>query len=359
MQNRKNIIKENNSQIEALETYINTKRAELQKMRVSNRKLNDERLIYLRSWHNSRLDNDYKLQRVLDYISGSYLPTYDYTVESIKKLLHQQTLNNVSYRTERKLYRNISAYINDNSYEYVYPNDVAVLVEKYKTQNAKTLIKKLDLERKLKVRKQNLTDLLVGNRGSRRWERNNMTDYERASCWYKDKMAKFANNTVQKFKTLLNDKGINSYDIMFNYSGNDLKNWHEAITRNHTMTLGQLKAITYKEIKERYNQAINEYNNTIAKDVKEKALQKHKLATMTAKDRKKLQFEKWSKVKNTLAMFSGAIEIDKKIDFDNYKPVPTKTAVTVTEVKQVINNCGIVETHETLSDGTSRIYIYA
>ncbi|ARM65994.1 hypothetical protein AM7_047 [Lactococcus phage AM7] len=357
MQNRKNIIKENNSQIEALENYINSKTAELRNLRASNRQLDDERLIYLRSWHNSRLDNDYNLQKVLDYISESYLPTYDYTIESIKKLLHRQTLNNERYRNERKLYNGICNYINDNSFEYVTPNDVAVLVVKYKTQNAKHLIKKLDLERKLKIRKQNLTDLIVGNRSARCWERKNMTDYERAIFWYKDKMAKFANNTVQKFKTLLNDKGINSYDIMFNYSGNDLKNWHEAITKNHTMTLGQLKAIAYKQIKERYNQAINGYNNTIAKDVKEKALEKHKLATMAAKERKKLQFEKWSKVKNTLNMFSGAIEIDKKIDFDNYKPVPTKT--TVESVKQVINNCGIVETHETLSDGTTTVVIYA
>ena len=358
MQNRKNIIKENNSQLEALEAYIDSKTAELRNLRASNRQLEDERLIYLRSWHNGRLDNDYKLQRVLDYISESYLTTYDYTVDSIKKLLHQQTLNNERYRTERRLYRGISAYINDNSFEYVAPNDISVLVEKYKTQNAKHLIKKLDLERKLKFRKERLTDLIVGNRGSRRWERHNMTDYERAIFWYKDKMTKFVNNTVQKFKTLLNDKDINSYDIMFNYSGNDLKNWHEAITKSHTMTLGQLKAITYKQIKERYNQAINEYNNTIAKDIKEKALQKHKLATMAAKERKKLQFEKWLKVKNTLNMFSGAVEIDKKIDFDNYKPIPTKTEVTVTGVKQVMNDCGIVETHETRSDGTTTVSLY-
>ncbi|ACP41718.1 hypothetical protein [Lactococcus phage P087] len=356
MQNRKNIIKENNSQIEALEAYINNKTAELRNLRNDTAVLQNERLTYLRSWYNNRRDKDSSLKRSLADIT-SYIPDYDYTVDSIKKLLHRQTLNNVSYRTERKLYRGISAYINNNnSFEYVTPNDVAVLVEKYKTQNAKHLIKKLDLERKLKIRKQNLTDLLVGNRGSRRWERNNMTDYERAIFWYKDKMAKFVNNTVQKFKTLLSDKGINSYDIGFNYCGNDLKNWHEAITKKHTMTLGQLKAITYKQIKEQYQRAIDGYNNTIAKDVKEKALQKHKLATMVPKERKKLQFEKWLKVKNTLSMFSGAIEINKKIDFDNYKPVPTKP--TVTEVKNVMNDCGVVETHETLSDGTSRIYIY-
>ena len=356
MQNRKNIIEENNSQIEALEAYINSKTAELRTLRASNRQLDDERLIYLRSWYNSRLDNDYKLQRVLDYISESYLPTYDYTIESIKKLLHQQTLNNVSYRTERKLYRGISAYINDNSLEHVTPNDVVVLVVKYKTQNAKHLIKKMDMERKLEVRKQNLTALLVNNRGTRRWERNNMTDYERAIFWYKDNMAKFANNTVQKFKTLLDDKGINSYYVMFNYCGDDLKKWYTAITKEHTMTLGQLKAIAYKQIKEQYQQTIDGYNNTIAKDVKEKALQKHKLATMSAKQRKQVQFEKWLKVKNTLNMFSGAIEINKKIDFDNYKPVPAKT--TVESVKNVINNCGIVETHETRSDGTTTISLY-
>lgn len=358
MQNRKNIIEENNSQIEALEAYINNKTDELRNLRASNRKLDDERLIYLRSWYNSRLDNDYNLQKVLDYISESYLPTYDYTVDSIKKLLHQQTLNNERYRTERKLYNRICGYINENSNEYVTPNEIAVLVEKYKTQNAKTIIKKLDLEHKLKVRKQNLTDLIVGKRGARRWERNNMTDYERAIFWYKDKMTKFVNNTVQKFKKLLNDKDINSYDIMFNYRGADLKNWHEAITKKHTMTLGQLKALAYKQIKKQYHQAINGYNNAIAKDVKEKALQKHQLAAMTAKQRKALQFEKWSKVKNVLNMFNGAIEIDKKITFDNYKPIPTKTEVTVTGVKQVINDCGIVETQETRSDGTTTVSLY-
>ncbi|WNT43812.1 hypothetical protein [Lactococcus phage PMBT68] len=359
MQNRKNIIKENNSQIEALEAYINNKTAELRNLRASNRQLDDERIIYLRAWYNSRLDNDCSLARVLDYVSTSYFPSYEYMTEQVKKLLHSQTLNHERYRTERMLYRGISAYINNNSSEYVIPNEVAVLVVKYKTQNAKTLIKKLNLESKLKARKERLTALIVGNRGERRWERNNMTDYERTIFWYKDKLAKFVNNTIQKFKTLLNDEGINSYDIVFNYCGADLKKWHEAITKSHTMTLGQLKAIAYKQIKEQYIQAINEYNNTIVKDIKEKALQKHKIATMSAKDRKKVQFEKWSKIKNTLNMFSGAIEINKKITFENYKPVPTKTAVTVTDVKQVINNCGIVETHETLSDGTSRIYIYA
>ncbi|QGF21103.1 tail length tape-measure protein [Lactococcus phage P596] len=356
MKNRKNIIKENNAQMEALESYINDKLAELNDLRASNRQLDDERLVYLRAWYNSRLDNDYNLQKVLDYISESYLPSHNYTVDSIKKLLHSQTLNNERYRTERKLYNRICNYINDNSSEYVYPNDVAVLVKKYKTQNAKRLIKKLELEYKLKIRKQNLTDLLVGNRGNRLWERKNMTDYERAYCWYKDKLAKFVSTTIQKFKTLLNDNGIHSYDIMFNYCGPDLINWHDAITKSHTMTLGQLKAITYKQIKEQYVQAINGYNNTIAKDVKEKALQKHKLATMAAKERKKVQFEKWLKVKNTLSMFSGAIEINKKIDFDNYKPVPAKPAVE--RVKNVINDCGLVETHETRSDGTTTISLY-
>ena len=154
---------------------------------------------------------------------------------------------------------------------------------------------------------------------------------------------------------MLKDKGINSYDVMFNYCGDDLKKWYTAITKDHTMTLGQLKAIAYKQIKERYNQAINGYNNTIAKDIKEKALQKHELATMTAKERKKLQFEKWLKVKNTIAMFSGTIEIDKKITFDNYKPVPTTPTPTV---KHVINDCGLVETYTTLSDGTTTVAIY-
>ena len=122
------------------------------------------------------------------------------------------------------------------------------------------------------------------------------------------------------------------------------------------MTLGQLKALAYKQIKKQYIQAINEYNNAIAKDVKEKALQKHQLAAMTAKQRKALQFEKWSKVKNVLNMFNGAIEINKKITFENYKPVPTKP--TVTEVKNVMNDCGVVETHETLSDGTTTVSLY-
>lgn len=360
MQNRKNIIEANNSQIEALENYINSKIAELRNLRASNRQLNDERLIYLRSWHNSRLDNVHNLEKVLDYISESYLPTYDYTVESIKRLLHSQTLNNISYRTERKLYRGISAYINDNSLEYVYPNNVASLVKKYKTQNAKTLIKKLDMERKLKIRKQNLTDLLVGNRGSRRWERSNMTDYDRAYFWFNDKMAKFINTTKNKFKKLLSDGGIPEYyDIMFERYGSQVNKWYNDITKNHTMTLGQLKAIAYKQIKERYTNNVNRHNTKQIDNIKQLAKEKHELATMAAKQRKKLQFEKWLKVKNTLNMFSGSIEINKKIDFDNYKPVPAKTAVTVTGVKQVIHDCGIVETHETLSDGTSRIYIYA
>lgn len=356
MQNRKNIIEENNSQIEALEAYINSKTAELRNLRNDTAVLQNERLTYLRSWYNNRRDKDRSLKRTLDDIS-SYIPDDTYTINSIKELLHRQTLNNERYRTERMLYNNICNYINNNSFEFVTPSLVKRLIEKYKTQNAKHLIKKLDLERKLEMRKQNLTALIVGNRGTRLWERKNITDYERANCWYKDKLAKFASTIIQKFRTLLNDKGVNSYDVMFNYSGADLKQWYTAITKDHTMTLGQLKAIAYKEIKERYNQTINGYNNPIATGIKEKALQKHKLATMIAKERKRLQFEKWSKVKNTLSMFSGAIEIDKKIDFENYKPVPTQP--TVESVKQIINDCGLVETHTTLSDGTTTIALYA
>ena len=358
MQNRKNIIKENQLQMESLETYINDKLAELNALRNKNISLKTERVEYLRSWHNSHLDNDYNLQKVLDFLSVSYLPDYSYTIESIKKLLHHQTLNNERYRTERNLYRGISAYINDNSFEYVTPNDVASLVKKYKTQNAKHLIKKLNLERKLQARKARLIELTVGNRGARLWERRNMMDYDRANFWYGAKMSTFVHNTVTKFEKLLSDNGIQEYyGIMFERYSSDVKKWHEDITKNHTMTLGQLKAMAYKKIKERYINNVNRHNTKQYDDIKQLAKEKHQLATMTAKDRKKLQFEKWSKVKNVLNMFSGAIEIDKKIDFDNY--VPVTPAPTKESVKQVINNCGLVETHETFSDGTTTVSIYA
>ena len=356
MQNRTKELEAKKATISEIETQINTLRVKIDSINSDMYRIKENRVHVLRTWYNARIDKSEFLECKLGYVTNSYLPSHDYMVELIQKVLKKQTLNNQSYRTDYDLYYNMTYYINNHYSYYVTNMEVELLVKKYKTRNAKTLIKKLEFENKLKLRKQRLTSLIVGNRGYRVNERNNMTDYERAIFWYKDKMAKFANNSVQKFKTLLNAKGINSYDIMFNYSGNDLKNWHEAITKKHTMTLGQLKALAYKQIKKQYIQAINEYNNAIAKDVKEKALQKHQLAAMTAKQRKALQFEKWSKVKNVLNMFNGAIEINKKITFENYKPVPTKP--TVTEVKNVMNDCGVVETHETLSDGTTTVSLY-
>ena len=317
--------------------------------------LNSERLHYLRSWHNGRIDKDVSLEYFIAPINTNYLPDYSYTVKVVKELLHRQTLNNERYRTERKLYNNICNYINNNSFEFVTPSSVKRLIEKYKTQNAKHLIKKLDLERKLQARKQNLTALIVGNRGTRYWERKSMTDYERAEYWFNDTMQKFVKTTVEKFKKLISDNaGNEEYPfIRFERYASDVKKWYEAITKTHTMTLGQLKAIVYKQVKECYRFNLKRHNAKQCNTIKEKALQKHKLTTMTPKQRKKLQFEKWSKVKNTIAMFSGAIEIDKKITFDNYKPVPTEESV-----KQIINDCGLVETHVTLSDGTTRVELY-
>ena len=356
MQNRTKELKAKDTSILELERQIELLQDKREAIISDMYRIKENRVHVLRTWYNARIDKSEFLERKLGYVSVSYLPTYDYMIDLIKQLLKKQTLNNESYRSEHDLYYNMTYYISNHYCYYVNEVEVKRLVKKYKTRNAKILIKKLEFENKLKLRKQRLTSLIVGNRGYRVNERNSMRVWERAMFWYKDKMAKFANNTVQKFKTLLSDKGIHSYDITFSYCGADLKNWYEAITKNHTMTLGQLKAIVYKQIKEQYIQAINRYNNTIAKDVKEKALQKHELSKMTPKERKKVQFEKWTKVKNTLAMFSGSIEITDKIDFSNY--VPLKEVVTVTEVNQVINNCGIVETHETRSDGTTTISLY-
>lgn len=346
------------STVANLEKELNQLQAKVNDVKNDMFELNSERLHYLRSWYNHRLDNNYTLTRLLEPISMQYLPDYSYVISSVKSLLHTQTLNTATHRTENRLYRGISRYINDNSFEYVTPTDAKRLVKKYKSQNAKYLLTRIDLERKLRTRKTRLIELTVGNRGSRAWERRNMNDYDRANYWYNAKMNDFVHNIVRKFEKLLLDNGIEEYHgIMFERYSSDVKKWHESITKSHTMTLGQLKAMAYKKIKARYNDNVQRHYSKQIDTIKEVAKEKHQLATMTAKERKQVQFEKWNKIKNVLSMFSGSIEIDKKITFDNYTPVPTET--TVTTVKQVINECGLVETHETLSDGTTRIALYA
>lgn len=357
MKNRKNIIRENNAKIESLEKYLNVKLDELRTMRDDNNQLQAERLHYLRTWYNTQLDKNKDIKYYTDYVSTSYLPTYDYMIEQVKHLLHKQTQNNERYRSERKLVNGIMNYINENTSYWVYREDVKHLIDKYNSQNAKYLGHKLRLERLVRARKERSIALLVNNRGYRQHERKNLTHADRAIMWYNDKVKPFSKKVSNRFMIELEKLGIIDSYLSFNTNVHNIVKWYEDITKNHTMTLNQLKGHIYKNLRERYNTTVTQYNNTLIKTMKEKALQKHELATMTAKQRKQVQFEKWSKVKNVLTMFSGAVTIDKKIDFDNY--VPAKEVVTVTEVKQVINECGLVENHETLSNGTSRITLYA
>lgn len=349
-------MRENNAKIESLEKYLNAKLAELRTMKDDNEQLNAERLHYLRTWYNNQRDKNKDIKFYMDCVSTSYLPTYDYMIEQVKILLHKQTQNNTRYRGERHLINGIMNYINENTSYWVYRDDVKRLIDKYNSKNAKYLGHKLRLEQLLRARKERSTQLLVNNRGYRQYERKNLTHADRAVMWYNDRVKQFSIKVSNHFISELEKLGINDSYLSFNTNVRDIVKWYEDITKNHTMTLGQLKGHIYKTLREKYNNSIKGYNNCIEKDMKEKALQKHELATMTAKQRKQVQFEKWSKVKNVLTMFSGAIEIDKKIDFDNYVPVtPTPT---VTTVKQVINECGVVENHETLSDGTTRIALY-
>lgn len=353
MKNRKNIIRENNAKIESLEKYLNTKLDELRTMKDNNNQLHAERLHYLRTWYNTQVDKNKAIKFYMDYVSTSYLPTYDYMIEQVKILLHKQTHNNVRYRSERHVINGIMNYINENTSYWVYSEDVKRLIDKYNSKNAKYLGHKLRLELLVRARKERSIALLVNNRGYRQHERKNLTHADRAIMWYNDKVKPFSKKVSNRFMIELEKLGINDSYLSFNTNVRDIVKWYEDITKNHTMTLNQLKGHIYKTLREKYNNSVKGYNNCIEKDMKEKALQKHELATMTAKQRKQVQFEKWSKVKNVLAMFSGAVTIDKKIDFDNYVPVtPTPT---VTTVKQVINECGLVETHETLSDGTTTI----
>lgn len=356
MQNRTKQIESKKSTISELETQITILRDKIESVNSDIYALKSERVDSLRKWYNGRIDKSEALENELGYLSVSYLPSYEYVTELIQKVLKKQTLNNERYRSENDLYYNMTYYINKHYCYYVTDTEVKQLVKKYKTRNAKTLIKKLEFENKLKLRKQRLTSLIVGNRGQRINERKRMDKTDKIVQWYNTKVEPFANKVRNYFMNELNKLGINDSYLRFTPGWSEVVKWFKDITKNHTMTLGQLKGHIYKTIKKQYNQIIKGYKNSLQKEVKEKALQKHELATMTKKERKTLQFEKWNKVKSVLNMFSGSIEINEKIDFSNY--VPAKEVVTVTEVKQVINDCGIVETHETLSDGTSRISLY-
>ena len=357
MQNRTKQIESKKSTISELKTQITILRDKMESVNSDIFALKSERVDSLRKWYNGRIDKSEALENELGYLSVSYLPSYEYVTELIQKVLKKQTLNNESYRTNHDLYDNMTYYINQNYCYYVNEVEVKQLVKKYNTRNAKTLIKKLEFENKLKLRKQRLTDLIVANRGERIHERKRMNKTDKLVQWYNIKVEPFANKVRNYFMNELNKLGINDSYLRFTPGWSDVVTWFKDVTKNHTMTLGQLKGHVYKTIKKQYNRIIKGYNNTLEKEVKEKALQKHELATMTAKQRKTLQFEKWNKVSNVLNMFSGSIEINEKIDFTNY--VPLKEVITVTEVNHVINECGIVETHETRSDGTTTISIYA
>ena len=358
MQNRTKQIESKRSNIIELEIQINALRDKMESVNSDIYTLKRERVDSLRKWYNARIDKSEFLERQLGYVSTSFLPSYEYVTELIQKVLKKQILNNESYRSEHDLYYNMTYYINNHYCYFVSESEVKQLVKKYKTRNAKTIIKKLEFENKLKLRKLRLTSLIVGNRGERINERKRMYKTDKIIQWYNVKVEPFANKVRNYFMNELNKLGLaDSYLCFFNAGISEIVKWFKSITKNHTMTLGQLKGHIYKDIKKHYNGIIRGYKNTLEKEVKEKALQKHELSKMTTKQRKTLQFEKWNKVKSVLDMFSGSIEINEKIDFSNY--VPAKEVVKVTEVNQVINECGIVETHETLSNGTTTIFIYA
>lgn len=356
MRNRTKELEVKNSNIIELKIQINALREKIEGINSEMYRIKENRADVLRKWYNSRIDKSEVFEKELGYISVSYLPSHDYVTELIQKVLKKQTLNNERYRNENDLYYNMTHYINDNYRYYVNDVEVKQLVKKYKTQNAKTIIKKLEFENKLQLRKQHLTDLIVANRGFRINERKRMDYTDKMMQWYNIKVRPFADKVERLLMNDLKQLGIKQSHLRFNPGISEIVKWFKDITKYHTMTLGQLKGHIYKDIKNQYNLIIKGHKNTLQKEVKEKALQKHELSKMTKKERKKVQFEKWNKVKSVLNMFSGSIEITEKIDFTNY--VPAKASVTVSKVKQVINNCGIVETHETLSDGTTTITLY-
>ncbi|BBI90347.1 hypothetical protein H1N69_gp43 [Lactococcus phage phiQ1] len=357
MQNRTKQIESKKTTISELDREMEVLREKRDVVISEMYRIKENRAHVLRTWYNARIEKSNFLEHELGYLSVSYLPTYDYTVELIHKVLKKQTLNNERFRTENDLYYNMTYYINQHYPYYVTEVEVKQLVKKYKTQNAKTIIKKLEFENKLKARKLRLTDLIVGNRGARINERKRMDNTDKMVAWYNVKVEPFTKKVKNYFMNELNKLGINGSYLYFSPGIYDINKWFKDVTKNHTMTLEYLKRDIYKNLKEQYNGIIEGHNHTLEKEVKEKALQKHELATMTTKQRKRLQFEKWNKVRSVLNMFSGSIEINEKIDFSNY--VPAKEVVTVPEVNQVINNCGIVETHETRSDGTETVYIFA
>lgn len=357
MQNRTKEIKSKKTTISELEIQINILRDKMESVNSEIYALKSHRVDVLRKWYNARIDTSEFLERQLGYVSTGLLPSYEYVTELVQKVLKKQTLNNQNYRTENDLYYNMTYYINQNYCYYVNEVEVKQLVKKYKTRNAKIIIKKLEFENKLKLRKLRLTSLIVGNRGERINERKRMDNTDKMLQWYNIKVKSFSDKVERLLMNDLTALGIKHSYLRFSTSIQNVVTWFKAVTKNHTMTLGQLKRRIYKDIKNQYNLIIKGYKNTLEKEVKEKAVQKHELAKLTAKQRKTLQFEKWNQVRNVLNMFSGSIEINEKIDFSNY--VPVKESVKVTGVNQVINDCGIVETHETLSDGTTMISIFA
>lgn len=317
MQNRTKEIEFKKTTISELETEITILRDKMESVISDIYDLKSHRADVLRKWYNARIDKSETLERQLGYINTGFLPSYEYVTELIQKVLKKQTLNNERYRTENDLYYNMVRYINNHYRYYVSEMEVKQLVKKYKTQNSKTLIKKLEFENKLKARKQRLTDLLVANRGQRVNERKRMDNTDKILQWYNIKVKSFANKVERHFMDDLKQLGINQNYSHFTASISNIVNWFKDITKNHAITLGQLKGHIYKTIKEQYKGIVRGHKNSLQKEVKEKALQKHELAIMTAKQRKTLQFEKWNKVKSVLDMFSGPIEITEKIDFTN------------------------------------------
>ena len=215
MQNRTKQINAKKSTISELETQIQILRDKMESVISDIYDLKSHRVDVLRKWYNARIDESDFLEHELGYLNVSYLPSYEYVTELIQKVLKKQTLNNESYRNKNRLYDNMTYYINQHYCYYVTDVEVKQLVKKYKTRNAKTIIKKLEFENKLKARKLRLTSLIVGNRGERINERKRMDNTDKMVAWYNSKVKPFSNKVKNHFRNKLDKLDLYGYRVAF------------------------------------------------------------------------------------------------------------------------------------------------
>ena len=353
----------NFNQIENIQSQIEILQAQLNRKREENGELIAKRADILSAFYNDRLHSNEAMRVRHDFLgTGSYSNSYNYVLNQLKELLHEQTQSFSEVRTEKQKFRNLTSFVNKDAYTYYSVGEMLEFSQKYNTTDGKKLLHYDRMEFLLRQRKHEKEMLLVNGRRTRSTRRKDLDLMQRASSWFTQKVRPYVTKVERHFKDKLNHEFPDSgfYDIDFSCWNVDKKAWYEHIalkidTRlNHDfsdyvdsietpLSMEMLKKYIYNYVKNSYTNVKSELTKQANRNtsIKVTALRKHNLKTMKAKERRRFNAETWLKIKNTLNLFSGSLVIDKKITFDNYEPETPKEKT----VKVSVKNYGQLDTN--------------